>query len=617
MSMAKNKISRTFVWIILGLVMVGLVGFGSFNFGGGVTAIGKVGDTEISADRYFREINAQLNAIRAQAGQQLTFAQAQSFGIDRAALETVIDQVALENETARLAVSVGDAELAARIRDISAFTGVDGKFNRETYLFVLEQSGLTASEFEESLRSEVARMILQGAVTNGVAVPGIYTETLYDWAREERDFTWARLDASVLEEPVGTPDEAALTAYYEANPEAFTLPQTRKITYAWLRPEDVLDRIEVTDDALRALYDDRIDEFRQPERRLVERLVFGTEADAEAAVARLVDGSASFEDLVAERGLALADVDLGDVTQDDLGAAGDAVFALDAPGEVAGPVDTDLGPALLRMNAILNAQETTFEEARESLKADYAADAARRLLSDMMADLDDALAGGATLEDLAADHGMTLAQIDWTGAQTDGIAAYDAFRETAATIEEGDYPEIGELSDGGLFALRLDEVAAPRLQPLDDVRDATIAGWQAQQTVDRVMARAEEMIAEFEAGESPASLGLTEYVETGHSRDAYVDGTPPALIERVFALDEPENWTVVEDADGAVLVRLDAVHEPDQLSPEALSLKANFAQGTAQAIALDVQTAFSEALENDAGIVLDQAMINAVNASFQ
>lgn len=616
MSMARNKVSRFFVWIIMGLVLVGLVGFGSFNFGGGVSSIGRVGDTDITADRYFREVNAQLNAIQAQTGQRLPFAQAQAFGVDRQALATVINQVALENETARLGLSVGDEQLAARIRDISAFAGVNGQFDRDTYQFVLEQSGLTPSDFEESLRSEVARTILQGAVANGIALPTTYTDTLFAWARETRDFTWAKLGANVLDTPVGTPDEAALTAWYEANPDRFTLPETRKITYVWLRPEDVLDQIEVADDDLRALYDERIDEFTQPERRLVERLVFGSEVEADVAAKRIADGTATFEDLVAARGLNLADIDLGDVTEADLGNAGSAVFALNAPG-VAGPEMTDFGPALFRMNAILAANDTSFEEAREQLKADYAADAARRLLSDMVVDLDDALAGGATLEDLAKEHDMTLATIDWTGEQSDGIAAYDAFREAAQSVEEGDYPEIDDLSDGGLFALRLDEVVAPRLQTLEEVRTEAIAGWKADETVAQVKARAEAMLDEFAAGESPVTLGLTEVAEADIGRDGYIDGTPPALISQVFELAAPGDWAVVEDADGAIVLRLDAVHEADQTSEDAVAIKTGFAESTAQSLALDIQSAFSAALETEAGITLDQAMINAVNASFQ
>ncbi|OIP85005.1 MAG: hypothetical protein AUK37_04975 [Rhodobacterales bacterium CG2_30_65_12] len=614
--MAKNKISRTVVWIIMGMVLVGLIGFGSFNFGGRVSAIGQVGDTEISADRYFREVNAQLNAFQAETGQRLPFAQAQAFGLDQAALQAVIGQVALENETARLGISVGDAQLAARIRDISAFAGVDGKFDRETYQFVLEQSGLTTTDFEQSLRSEVARTILQGAVAGGIALPGVYADTLFAWARETRDFTWAKLGAEALDAPVGTPDAATLTAWYEANPERFTLPQTRKLTYVWLRPEDVLDQVEVSDADLQALYDSRIDEFRAPERRLVERLVYGSQAEAEAAAKRLSEGTARFEDLVAERGLTLADIDLGDVTEAELGAAGAAVFALEAPG-VVGPEPTDLGPALFRMNAALAAQETSFEAAKDGLKADYAADAARRLLSDMITELDDALAGGATLEDLAAEHKMALATLDWTGAESDGIAAYDAFREAAVLIEEGDYPQIADLSDGGLFALRLDAVVPPRLQSLDEVRDGAIAGWQADETVARLTAKAADMIARFKAGKTPASLGLTEVVETDFGRDGFIDGAPPALMQAVFALATTGDWAVVEDADGVLVVRLDALHTANQQSAEAQAIKGSFAQTTAQSLALDLQSAFSAALEAEAGITLDQAMINAVNTSFQ
>lgn len=616
MSITTKEVSRWLFWALMGLVMVGLIGFGSFNFGKRATALGSVGDTEISADRYYREVNAQLNAIQAQTGKHMPFAQAQAFGVDRAALQTVINQVALENESARLGVSVGDDQVAKRIRDISAFAGPDGKFNRDTYDFVLKQSGLTPKDFEQSLRSEVARTILQSAVSNGVAMPASYTDTLYGWVREARDFTWAKLDASVLSAPVGLPGDAALSAYYDAHPADFTLPATRKITYAWLRPEDVIDQIDVSDDELRKLYDSRIDEFKKPERRLVERLVFGTEAEAQAAAKRISDGTATFDDIVAERGLTLDAIDLGDVAETDLGDAGPAVFAIDKPG-IVGPATSDLGPALFRMNAILPAQETSFEDAKAGLKADYAADAARRKISDMVNDLDDALAGGATLEDLGKEYGMTLAQIDWTGTESDGIAAYDNFRTAANAVQDGDYPEIKDLSDGGVFALRLDKTIASRLQTLDEVQAAATAGWQHQETLARVADRAKAMIAEIKAGKTPAGLGLTETTEKGQTRDGFIDGTPKAMMEQVFGLAAAGDWAVVPDADGAILVRLDAIHPADQTSDNASAIKAKFAQSADQALSLDVLQAFSAALEDSAGITLNQAMINSVNANFQ
>jgi peptidyl-prolyl cis-trans isomerase D len=609
-----TKVSRFFVWIIMGMVLVGLIGFGSFNFGGSANAIGKVGETEIDANRYFRELRAELSAFEAQYGQNLTLEQAKLFGLDQIVLDRVIAQAAFEDETTRLGLSVGDTEIARQIQEIQAFQGVDGKFDREMYDFALQQSGLTVSEFEASLRADVARTILQGAVSNGIAVPAVYSDTLYGWARETRDFTWARVDASALGDAVGVPTDDELQTFHDDNPALFTLPETRKITYAWAAPEDMIDRVEVSDDELRKLYDERIDEFMVPERRLVERLVFGTDVEAQAAADRLASGEARFEDLVAERDLALADIDLGDVTEAGLGAAGPEVFALSEPG-IIGPVETSLGPALIRMNAILNAQETSFEEARDELKGEYAADAARRLIDDLVPTLDDDLAGGATVEDLAAAHGLRLETIDWTADSDAEIAGYDSFRAAAASIAQDDYPEVVELSDGGVFAMRLDEVIAPRLQPLDEVRDQAVAAWRASETQRRVAARADEMLAEIEGGETPASLGLTEVIETAMSREAFIEGTPPALVATVFEM-APDTWQVVADEGGALLVHLDAVNAPDQNDGEARALKLSFSQQISQQLALDVQAAFAAELENRAGITLDQGVINAVNANF-
>ena len=112
-------------------------------------------------------------------------------------------------------------------------------------------------------------------------------------------------------------------------------------------------------------------------------------------------------------GFGADDVDLGDVGKSDLGAAGDAVFALTDPG-VVGPVMSDLGPALFRMNGILAAQETTFDEAKDSLGEEMRMDAARRDIASRMDQIDDLLASGADLFELVA-----------AGAQLDAQALFD------------------------------------------------------------------------------------------------------------------------------------------------------------------------------------------------
>jgi peptidyl-prolyl cis-trans isomerase D len=180
-------------------------------------------------------------------------------------------------------------------------------------------------------------------------------------------------------------------------------------------PDAIAADQPVDEAALKALYDERIDEFVVPERRLVERLVFPDQAAADAAKARL-DAGRPVRDLVIERGLTLDAIDLGDVSQADLGAAGEAVFAATEGSTVA--ADSDLGPALYRVNGILAGEETTFDQARDLLASEMQTDAARR--ADRRQGRRDRRPSGrrdATLKDLAKEAGMTFATVDHVPGQ--------------------------------------------------------------------------------------------------------------------------------------------------------------------------------------------------------
>src|SRR5690606_18318589 len=103
------------------------------------------------------------------------------------------------------------------------------------------------------------------------------------------------------------------------------------------------------------------------------------------------------------------------------------------------------------------------------------ADQARRQIERMEGDIEDLLASGAGLEELADETPMELGTITLDAGSAEGPAAYDAFREAAMAAVEGDFPEMHRLGDGGVFALRLDEVRPAALRPLAEVRDEVAA----------------------------------------------------------------------------------------------------------------------------------------------
>jgi peptidyl-prolyl cis-trans isomerase D len=609
---AKGRTGRAVVWVIVALLIVGLAGFGATSFGGGGGRLGEVGEVEITVDEYARALQEELRQLSERTGQPFTMEQARAFGIDRLVLARLVGRAALDDEARRIGLSVGDAQVAEEIRAIPAFQGLDGDFDRDAYEFVLDRNGLTPAQFEEQVRADTARGLLQAAVTGGVRIPGVFADTLYAYAREGRDVTWAVLPPDRLEAEVPEPTDAELSAFHAENADAFTAPEERAVTYAWITPDMLAGEMETDEAMLRDLYEERQDEYRQPERRLVERLVFPTEADAESAAAAIAAGETSFDELVAERGLTLADIDLGDVRRDELGAAADMVFALDEPG-VAGPATTDLGPALFRVNAILGATEIPFEDAREDLAAEVEADRARRTIEGMEGEIEDLLAGGATLEELANETEMELGTVTLGPDAAEGPAAYEAFRAAALAAEEGEYPELVRLDDGGLFALRVDEVRPPSLRPLDEIRGEVTEAWRATQTQQALLERTGALADAIGGGAGFEEQGLEPGTATGVMRDGVVEGLSPEAVAAIFDL-EPGETMATSVPGGAAVIRLDAVTPADQSSAEAEATKAAFAEQSAAVLADDMLSAFVAATERAAGISLDQSAIQAVNA---
>ena len=610
--------SRTIVWGVLLLVVIGLGGFGARNFSSGVRTLGKVGSTDIEVSRYARQLNQDMRALQAQTGTQFGMTEAKAFGVDRAALGKVVAEVAQEDEAHRIGLSVGDAEVQKALLQIPDFKGFDGKFDRATYQDLLKRNNVSVAEFETELRAKASRGLLDAAVTGGVRMPATETTAVYAWAGERRSFDWVELTASDLAQPIQAPTDADLKAWYDAHPALYTLPEAKAITYAWITPSMLVDKIAVDEDALKKLYQDRSAEYHKPERRLLERLVFPTMDAAQQAWDRLQKGEIDFAGLVAERKLTLEDIDMGDVAKDDLGAVGDAVFALTQPGLV-GPLDTDLGPAIFRVNGILAAEDTPFADVRDELKAAYATDRARRQISDMQEQVSDLLAGGATLEEVADQTDLELGKIDYTKDSEGGIAGYADFQKAAAAVKDGDFPDVATLDDGGIFALRLDKVIPPRLQDQAAVAEKVGGDWTDDATRTALEKMADEILPRISQGEDPGSFGLTMNHEDALRRDAFLADTPEGLVAKAFDLTKGTAGRIGGTAGtpNVTLVKTTAVLAPDPDNTDMTTARDKYQVQMDQALADDVLGAWTRAIETGAGVTVNEAAVNAVNAQFK
>ncbi len=612
----RSSQSNIFVWIIILLLIVGLAGFGisQSGSGGAATAVAGVGDSDITVDEYVQAINLESQRIGAQIGRPLSIDQMQAFGLDQQVLTQLLNSAAIDNEAATIGLSVGDETVRRSLLSNGSFRGPGGDFDETAYQFALERAGLTPAQYDEILRDETTRELLRQGVVRGVRLDGTASTEIVKYLGQTRSFDWTRLRASALDVPVGTPSDEELSAYHAENEDTYTLPETRNITYAYVTEDMLLDDVTVTEEALVELFEDRSAEFNAPARRIVDRIIFSSAADAAAAKAEIDAGTSTFDDIGLARGLSATDLDQGEVTADELSApVRDLLFGTEETG-VLGPVDTDLGPALYRINAALVATNVTLPDVRDELRRELAQEEAAARIAEETDAIDDLIAGGASIEDVASETFLELGVISLNAQSDEGIAADQAFREEALLAGAGEDRDLNDLSDG-IFVLRVDEIVPPQLQPLEDVRADVESAWAVSETTSRLLDLGASLKERIDAGELlseiAAELDLTIVEEAPIGRNDIVEDTPPAFVQDIFTAEQDEA-VVVEDA-GSVLIAMVTDIIPAEPGDEALDgqsgmISAQLETGTAN----DLFTYFTRGLQEEAGISVNQSLINNV-----
>ncbi len=608
--------SNAFVWVILFLLIIGLAGFGTGGLGGGgaSTPVASVGETSVTVDDYVRAYNQENRQVSAQFGRALTPQEMQMFGLDQRIISQLLNGAALDDEASRLGFSVGDETVRERLMRIQAFRGIDGQFDQAAYEFALEQTNLDPAEYDDIVRSETTRQLVQASIMSGVSTPETAAEAIVAFLGQKRAVNWVRLNATHLDAPVGEPTDTQLAEYYTANEADYTLPETRTVTYAAITEEQLAANMDVDESEIRAIYDDRIDEFRAPARRLLDRIVFGDNAQAEAAKAAIDAGTSGFEDIAEERNLETDDIDLGEVVAEDLNAAErDLVFNAEDLG-IYGPVDSEFGPALYRINAILDETIVTFDEAKEELRTEAALENAANEIADALEEIENLLAGGATLEELANETILELVTASVTAESEDGLAADEAFRAEAFSADVGEERDPIDLNDG-VAVLRVDAITEPTLQPISDVRFEVSEAWRLAETQTQITALGDVLKGRIEGGENIGDVAATYSLilneEEPLGRNGIIEDTPPEFVASVFEA-EVNDVVVVPDNGSVLIGQLTQIVPEDMRSDAVKEPIALFTRELDGATANDVFAYFTQGLQDEAGVTVNTSLIASV-----
>jgi|ERR1700722_1953836 peptidyl-prolyl cis-trans isomerase D len=536
--------------------------------------VATVGSRDIHADAVQAALKPALERLRTQLGGTLDPAQVKQLGVLDAIVDQIVDRELLDQEVSHLHLDLSDDVVRSAIMANPAFVGPDGKFNRDQFNQLLAANRMTEDGLVARLRQEIPRGDVLQALTAGVVVPRPVIDAVYRYRHETRVADVVALPLSAAGNiPVPSDDE--LTKFYEAHPDMFRAAEYRSFTLASLTASELEGDIKISDERLKSAFEDRKEDFAIPEQRQVQQILAPSEDKAKAVEAAL-SGGQDFQKAATEiAGQDPATVDLGLVKADDLPKPlADAAFnlPLDKPSE---PIKTELGWHILRVVKITPPQTPSFEQAKEQLTKQLVSEEAADHLDRIGNEVDDALAGGASLTDVAKKYGLKLTTVDNTdigGRDLDGklIVLPVGMKEvlkTAFDTNANDTSRVTPIEDNAIFAVHVDKVIAPQVKPMGEVKDHVITAWQAEQKEAAVKKAASDLAAAVASGtplaQAASAKGLS--VTTSPPLSRRPEGATPvpaAVIVKLFGAKIGDTVTA-DDAGGAYVAQLKEIKIPD------------------------------------------------------
>ncbi len=622
----KNPVVRIVTFALFGILIASFAVWGIGDIFRGSTqvrAVAEIGGEPILERDYTQALSREINRISQRLGSQLEIDQARAFGIPEQVLSRMIGRALFDRKAADLGMFVTDDQIRRLIAQQDAFKNDRGGFDRARFEQQLRLLGLGEGEYVATLRRDIIRQQLAGAVSEAVTVPRQLVEALYGYRNERRvaQYLLVRNDSIT---DLGTPDGPALEAFHKEFSERFMAPEQRAVTLVQLRAADLDAESGVSEARLREEFEDRFEDLVTQERRSLEQIVFTDEAQARDARTRL-DGGAVFA-TVAEEMTGEPPIDLGAMEKNVLPPElGEPAFAI-ASGTASEPIESVLGWHILRVVEIEPRREPTFEARREELAEDIAMEIAIDSMASIANQLDDELGAGASLEEASQALALTLRRIESIDRQGRNSAAepvaelpVNRFLEVAFETETGRESLLVETANGDYFILRVDSVTPAQLRPLDEVRVQVTELWRNAQRAKLARERAEALAERIESGNeftvvaTEAGLAVAQTKPVTRFETAAANTPSPNLASKLFQIVVGEVTTAIATEGHLVAKLIEVVPADPYTDPDTVAAVRESLVGALQG---DLLEQFLASMRGEYGVEIKEQALNDLLASF-
>ncbi len=538
------------VYILFPLLIIGLAFFGIDGAvrQQGARYVAKVGSAEITPDDFQRAFQNRMRQMSQQfGGRTLTPQQAAMFGIDQQVLNELIGAAAIDQQVKDMGLRVSDAAIADGIRTEPSFFGADGKFSKPQFDAILRANSLTEQGFIAMRRRDEAREQLTETIAAAVSVPQAYIDLTHRNRAEQRVVEYVTIDAAKVVK-VTEPDDAELKKYLEANKRNFMTPALRKVSMLLLTRDAMKAKIPVTDEDVKARYEELKATFDTPEKRKLQQVAFPDKAAADKAYAELSKAK-DFVEAAAKLGFKDKDIDLGIVTKAEMidQKVAVAAFALKKD-EISKPIEGQFSVVIVRATEVTPGITKSFEDVKALVKDRLATERSSRELQTVHDQAESERLAGRSLKEIGDKMGLTfkaIDAIDRSGNGPDG-KAIEGIPDVAKVLgavfgaAQGVETDAVDLADGGYAWYDVLGITPEKERPFDDVKADLKTAWlaaDAQKQISDAAGKFTERLMKGEAFDAIAKDAGAEIKKTaGFTRAITPAGLTADIVRQVFGL---------------------------------------------------------------------------------
>ena len=470
----------------------------------------------------------------------------------QAILDEQIRTTLLTQRADKLGYRIGDEELANRIREFPELQ-VDGKFSRDRYAMLLRQQGRTEPQFEADLRSNMAIVQLQSGVMQSAFVAPYELERHFVLEKQEREIDYALIATNDFSAGINVTDEQ-IQSWYDSHQDDYLLPETVDLQYVELTRAKAEGSVTVTEAELRDYYEQVKEKYESPERRHARHvLITASDGLDEAAagkkaeeIAAQAKSGADFAELAKQNskdpGSAQQGGDLGWAQRGMfVGPFEDALFSMQ-PGDIVGPVKTQFGYHIIKLEGVEKGQLRSFEDVRPELEDEYRKDRSQSIFYDESQKLADLGFSALTeLDSVASQLGLEVKTIPGFTREGGGELDADPGVIEAAFSDEvlgqGHNSPLVAVGEDRAIVLRVANHKPAEPRPLADVRAQIDAQLRIQGARDAANAKAANALAKLQQGAAWSAVASELTLTPVGSRFVTRQDTiaPAAVVRAAFA----------------------------------------------------------------------------------